>query len=113
MEKIIKDGKIVGLRKKFEVGDKYPEQFGEFVYLDKEPTQKDYETLTKTVLQQTFEYIKNSAKVWDCDGFEFIFKRKEEFENNSPLFPKFPADKIGTLGAKLTISRIIEEGENL
>ena len=113
MEKIIRDGKIVGIKKVFEAGDKFPELFGEFIYLDKEPTAKDYEDLTNKVLQQVFKRIKDSGKVWDFDGFEFILKRKEEFENNSPLSPVFPADKIGTLGVKLTISHIVEDGENL
>ena len=113
MEKIIKDGKMIGIKKVFEAGDKFPEQFGDFIYLDKEPTAKDYEDLTNKVLQQMFEHIKDSGKVWNFDGFEVVLKSKEEIKEDSPLSHFFPEDKIGTLGVKVTISRIVEEGENL
>ena len=112
-EKIIKDGKIIGLKKVFETGDKFPEQFGEFIYLDKEPTAKDYEDLSNKVLQQMFEHIKDSGKVWNFDGLEVVLKSKEEIKEGYPLSHLFPEDKIGTLGVKVTISRIVEEGENL
>ena len=102
----IKDGKCTGIRAVFEVGDKVPEQFGEFIYLGKEPTVRDYKYLTDNVLQQVFDRIKDSGKVWDYDGAEFIMKPKEDFDS-----AMFPDDKIGTLGLKMTISRILEKGE--
>ena len=41
-EKIIKDGKLIGLRGIAEVGDTTYEQIGEFIYLEKEPTLKEW-----------------------------------------------------------------------
>lgn len=107
-ELIIKDGKAAGIKAVYEAGDKFGKVFGEFVYLDKEPTVEDCERLTNKVLHQVFEYIKDSEKKWDCDGLKVILKSKEVFDSES-----FPADKIGTLGVKVTISRIVEDGEVL
>lgn len=107
-EKIIRDGKFVGLKKVFEPGDTYGEQFGEFVVLDKEPTVEDYENLINIVLQQMFDYIKDSGKVWTCEGLKVILKTKEDF-----LDGLLPDNKIGTLGVKVEISRIVEEGETI
>lgn len=107
MEQIIKDGKIVGIKKVFEPGDKMFEQFGEFILLDKEPTAKDYENLINKVSQQVIGYIQSSGKVWNCENFEVITKKKEDFDY------ELPEGKIGTLGLKVAITRIVEEGENV
>ena len=109
MEKIIKDGKMIGIKRVFEAGDKFYEQFGEFIYLTKEPSKKDYENLINIVANQMVEHIKDSDKKWDYEGCEFILKSKQDLEG----YPDFPKNSIGTLGAKLIISRIVEEGENL
>lgn len=107
LEQIIKDGKAVGVKRVFEAGDKTFEQIGDFICLDKEATANDYEYLTNKVLQQMLEFIKDSGKVWDYESSEFITKTKEDFSY------ELPDGKNRTLGFKIAISRIVEEGENL
>lgn len=109
MEKIINEGKAIGIRRVYEAGDKYYKQFGEFIWLNKEVTKKDYEDVCNIVVRQVVEYIKDSDKKWDFEGCDFVVKTKKDLEG----YPEFPEDKIGTLGAKVAISRIVEEGEKL
>lgn len=127
MERIIKDGKMVGIRKVFEAGDKFYEQMGDYICLEKEAIKKDYEDLVEKVLQQTFKFIKESGKVWDLEGSQFVAKTREDYENNlkemqsigmkldiEEEMKKFESEyKLGTLGFKIVLSRILEEGENL
>ena len=124
-EKIIKDGKIVGLKNVFEAGDKIYEQMGEWIYLEKDATAKDYEDLINKVLQHMLKFIKDSGKVWDLEDSQFVAKTKEDYANNlnnlaiKPTpeevleFNKQFEGKIGTLGFKVVLSRIVGEGENL
>ena len=127
MEQIVKDGKAVGIKRVFKAGDKAYEQIGDYICLEKKAIKKDYEDLVEKVLQQTFKFIKESGKVWDLEGSQFVAKTREDYENNlkelqsigmkldiEEEIKKFEREyKLGTLGFKVVISRIVEEGENV
>ena len=106
-EFIRKDGMICGVRLILEPGDKKYEQFGEYVEVKTEPTKEDYEKLFGSVITGILETTSKSSKEWTLESAEIVRKTKEDYGDNYP----FAEDTNGTLGVKVAIYSIFEEGD--
>ena len=98
---------VVGVRLILEAGDKKYQQFGDYVEVKSEPTKEDYNKIFGNVIKDVMEFTSKSNKEWTFESAEIVRKTKDDYGDQYP----FSKDTNGTLGVKVAIYTIFEEGD--